>query len=456
MNAENIKIAFSQISEDTKTILVRKNRDQLSRVIAGLNEYITAHKITLDSITPPIDKIFAAFAHCDINKVNVVIIAQDPYPGQGHANGLCFAVNRGITIPPSLKNIYNCLLHCGEIKEMPTHGDLTSWAKQGVLMINAALTTVIGQSNEHASIWSEYTDTIIADISALQRPIIFILLGGFAQKKSKLIDNRHTKLEWGHPSPTNQANKTDNPKNFKYCDVFSKCNTALKLFGKPAINWDPDYEIVEAVKSVINIEPVNAPIVLPKITPRELSETDPIPEVINTLWVFTDGGSSGNGKSHCSATWAFYATDGLLCAEAYGSVAKVNIPNQVYSTSNQRAELTAIIYAMEFLSGDISDFSHEKISIISDSSYAINCINNWAAQWIINENLDHKNIDLILPAHHTWKKLCNKYSSRIQFHHISERNIKSHDKIENISNDPHTIFWWKGNNMADQLCKKAI
>lgn len=153
-------------------------------------------------IFPPGPEIFAAFEHTPVSKLKVVLIGQDPYHGEGQANGLCFSVKKGIRIPPSLQNIYKELkddLGC----EIPNHGDLTSWADQGVLMLNATLTVRQGEAGSHQNIgWETFTNAVISKISQNCNGIVFLLWGRFAHTKADLIDaNKHFILKAAHPSP---------------------------------------------------------------------------------------------------------------------------------------------------------------------------------------------------------------------------------------------------------------
>lgn len=146
--------------------------------------------------------IFNAFNHCHFEAVKVVIIGQDPYHGEGQANGLCFSVNDGISHPPSLINIFK------EIEQdlgipYPNSGNLMPWAKQGVLLLNATLTVRAHEAGSHQKKgWEQFTDSVIKTISAEKSNVVFLLWGGFAKKKKKLIDtSKHVVLETGHPSP---------------------------------------------------------------------------------------------------------------------------------------------------------------------------------------------------------------------------------------------------------------
>lgn len=173
---------------------------------------------------PPGNNIFSAFDYCKYDNLKIVIIGQDPYHGEGQANGLCFSVNDGIAHPPSLVNIFK------EIETdlnlpYPKSGNLERWAKQGVLLLNATLTVRAHQAGSHQNKgWEKFTDAVIKTISNQKQGIVFMLWGGFAKRKSKLIDaSKHHILTSGHPSPLS-ANR-----GYWFGNKhFSKANTLLK------------------------------------------------------------------------------------------------------------------------------------------------------------------------------------------------------------------------------------
>jgi uracil-DNA glycosylase len=177
--------------------------------------------------------IFAAFNACSFNDLKVVIIGQDPYHGNKQANGLCFSVQDGIKHPPSLKNIFKELE--ADVQEpVPISGDLSAWAQQGVLLLNATLTVRESEAGSHQKQgWETFTDEVIKQISNEKENIVFLLWGGFAKKKVKLIDTKkHHILESGHPSPLS-ANRGYWVGN----EHFSKTNTFLKSINKNEIDW---------------------------------------------------------------------------------------------------------------------------------------------------------------------------------------------------------------------------
>ena len=178
-------------------------------------------------------EIFAAFDHCKFSEVKVVIIGQDPYHGQGQANGLCFSVKDGIAHPPSLINIFR------EIQQdlgtpYPISGNLERWAEQGVLLLNATLTVRAGEAGSHQGKgWEQFTDAVIKAVSTQGEHVVFMLWGGYAKDKAKLIDsNKHCILTSGHPSPLS-ANR-----GYWFGNKhFSKANAYLKSVGKEAVVW---------------------------------------------------------------------------------------------------------------------------------------------------------------------------------------------------------------------------
>jgi len=183
---------------------------------------------------PNASDVFNALNRCTFDDLNVVIIGQDPYHGIGQANGLCFSVNEGVKHPPSLINIFK------EIEQdlgipYPKSGNLMSWADQGVLLLNATLTVRAHEAGSHQKKgWEQFTDAIIKVISTEKSNVVFLLWGGFAKKKKKLIDTtKHIVFESGHPSPLS-ANR-----GYWFGNKhFSKTNSQLERVGEPLIDWE--------------------------------------------------------------------------------------------------------------------------------------------------------------------------------------------------------------------------
>lgn len=183
------------------------------------------------SIHPDLSSIFKAFEICNLKDVKVIILGQDPYHGRDQAMGLSFSVPKGLKIPPSLRNIFKEIMSDLNI-EYPFHGDLTSWAKQGVLLLNSILTVEHQKPASHSKIgWEKFTDHVIKKLSTEKENLVFLLWGNFAIHKKNLIDERkHLILEAAHPSPL-ARNK------FMGCRHFSKTNEYLLLHHKKPIEW---------------------------------------------------------------------------------------------------------------------------------------------------------------------------------------------------------------------------
>lgn len=185
------------------------------------------------TVYPPMEDIFNAFKLTPLARTKVVIIGQDCYHGAGQAMGLSFSVNDGIKLPPSLRNIYKEIESDLGIKKDYTNGNLTSWAEQGVLLLNACLTVREHQPNSHAGHgWEDLTSNVILELDHDDNPKVFLLWGAYAQKKEGLINNpRHLVLKATHPSPLSAYN------GFFGCKHFSKTNEFLVVNGFDPIDW---------------------------------------------------------------------------------------------------------------------------------------------------------------------------------------------------------------------------
>lgn len=185
-----------------------------------------------NTIFPPPAQIFNAFEYCPFEKVKVVILGQDPYHGKGQAHGLAFSVNERIALPPSLQNIYKEIKSDTGEEPLP-NGSLISWAKQGVLLLNATLTVQISKPGSHQNKgWEQFTDAVIKLLSDKKHHLVFILWGAYARKKRDLIDDsKHLILESAHPSPFSAAH------GFFGNRHFSKTNHYLEENGVTPITW---------------------------------------------------------------------------------------------------------------------------------------------------------------------------------------------------------------------------
>lgn len=198
---------------------------------AALAQQLHAEKAAGRTIFPPGGEIFRAFDLCPLDRTQVVILGQDPYHGYGQAMGLCFSVPQHVPAPPSLKNIFKEIETDLGVR-MSGSPDLTPWARQGVLLLNAVLTVRAGEPTSHSGIgWQTFTDAVIRTVSERRDGVVFLLWGNYARSKAPLIDaTRHLVLEAAHPSPLARGA-------FFGCRHFSRCNDYLKAHGATPINW---------------------------------------------------------------------------------------------------------------------------------------------------------------------------------------------------------------------------
>lgn len=199
----------------------------------SLTAFVDAERQSGKAIYPPEDEVFNAFTLTPLDKVRVVLIGQDPYHGPDQAHGLCFSVKPGIKPPPSLANMYKELATDIPGFTIPKHGDLTTWAEQGVLMLNTVLTVEQGKAHSHAKAgWEIFTTAVLALLNQQAQPIIFVLWGSHAIKKGLLINaSQHTVLTGPHPSPLSAY------RGFFGCGHFSAINKLLISRKQAPIDW---------------------------------------------------------------------------------------------------------------------------------------------------------------------------------------------------------------------------
>ncbi|MGN5754681.1 uracil-DNA glycosylase [Acinetobacter calcoaceticus] len=208
----------------------------LSPQMDNLRDFLFQEKQAQKIIYPPSKQIFSALNTTPLADVKVVILGQDPYHGPNQANGLSFSVQKGIALPPSLRNIFH-ELHTDLGIPAPRHGDLTKWATQGVLLLNSVLTVEAGQPTSHQKQgWEAFTDEVIDVLNEQREHVVFILWGAYAQRKGQRINrDKHLVLTAAHPSPL-----AVNRGGFFGCKVFSKTNQYLKQHGIEPIDWQLD------------------------------------------------------------------------------------------------------------------------------------------------------------------------------------------------------------------------
>jgi uracil-DNA glycosylase len=183
------------------------------------------------TIFPPEEDVFSAFRATPFDGVKVLLLGQDPYHGPGQAHGMCFSVRKGVRPPPSLVNMLK-ELKADQGSPIPPHGNLQAWAERGVLLLNAVLTVRRGEANSHKDRgWEKFTDAVIDALNARERPVVFALWGGYAQKKAKRVTGeQHRVVKAAHPSPLSAAK-------FLGSRPYSAINAALEEVGEGAIDW---------------------------------------------------------------------------------------------------------------------------------------------------------------------------------------------------------------------------
>ena len=203
-----------------------------SPYMADLRTFLKSEIDAGKQIFPKGPEYFSALDLTPLDQVKVVILGQDPYHGAGQAHGLCFSVQPDVRTPPSLKNVYKELESDLGIPRA-THGNLASWARQGVLLLNSVLTVERGLAASHRGKgWERFTDAVIAQVNELPHPVVFLLWGAYAQKKAGFVDtSRHLVLKAAHPSPLSAHN------GFLGCRHFSKANAFLENNGMDPIDW---------------------------------------------------------------------------------------------------------------------------------------------------------------------------------------------------------------------------
>ena len=218
-----------KIENSWKSVL----RDEFDKdYFVRLTEFVREEYRTAEAVFPPGNKIFAAFDATPFDEVKVVILGQDPYHNYGHANGLCFSVGDSVQMPPSLVNIFK-EVNSDTGAPIPTSGDLTRWARQGVLLLNATLTVRAHQAASHQGRgWEQFTDAAVAALSARRENLVFLLWGNYAKRKGAVIDrSKHLVLESAHPSPLSAYH------GFFGNHHFSRANAYLVEHGKAPVVW---------------------------------------------------------------------------------------------------------------------------------------------------------------------------------------------------------------------------
>ena len=384
----------------------------------------------VSEITPTYENIFSWCRYTNLDDIKVIIIGQDPYHKIGWAHGLSFS-SLGNVIPPSLKNIYACLKNNNLINEIPKHADLTSWATQGVLLLNASLTTIISKAGAHMKIWDEYTKLIIKKICDYheKKKIIFLLWGKFAQNYENIISEPHIVMKSIHPSPL--AQRVENSRKFINCTHFNDVNEILS----DKINWS----------SILGEKNMNE---ITTIEKKNMNEITPIEEKIGIrddhIIAFTDGSTFPNDKSKNSrGGYAILFVSG--CYKDMCLYGNLNISK--YPASNIRAEGTAILYSLKKA---LESDKCKELTIFTDCQFWINMIYQYMPNWSKEKFKEKNNYDLTKSIWKYFKKVSKKI--KVHFTHIRSHNKngwKDYDK------NTYEYYCYKNNDYVDKLCNHA-
>ena len=386
------------------------------------------------------DKSDESIENTKLNEIKIIILGQDPYHASGWAHGLSFS-SLGEKIPPSLKNIYKCLVKTNVISKYPKSADLTAWAKQGVLLLNTSLTTIVDKAGEHMKIWRPYTEKVITRIcEQTQSRLIFMLWGNFAHKFAKIIDNRHLCLTSIHPSPLAQRVSAD--KKFINCNHFKVANDELKKENKTLINWGAICQGKSEGKSDTKSERK----IESKTRKARFDDAETILDIrAEHHIIFTDGSAHPNNKSKSSRA-------GYACLFASGSYEDKHIYGNLDITkenaSNIRAEGMAILCSLKKVL-ECKD-NWEKITVVTDCKFWINMIEEFMPRWDKNKFKTQDNSDLTLEIWVTYNKI--KKLGPIKFIHMRSHNKDGWGKFQEGSFER---YCYDQNMYVDALCNYA-
>ena len=395
-----LKEIVAGIDDDWRGILVRDNSGLLVKII---------NTIPLDNICPHAGNIFNAMRLTRLNDIKCVIIGQDPYhtmelDGNGimqpTAHGLAFS-SKSRKIPPSLRNIYEALIKSGLLTEMPKTADLTHWATQGILLLNMALTTEVGNPEQHLEMWRDYVISVIKTIAvnatSAGRKLVFMLWG----KKAQMLEEHcgdHYVWKHCHPSPKAQNGVPE--------ERFVNCNHFSALQALHTIRWDPDVFVrIFTDGSATVVEPKNG----------------------GHAMLVVEGESNGFIK--------------------YGRTPTIGLNGDACEITNNRGEGLAIINAMEFVkSNDI----RYPVEIVTDSQLYINIITLWMTEWHkLSPDFTKKKDGGPIANKDIVERLYELRRANITFQHINSHRTAP----ENVDSREY-LLWW-GNNVVDIYAKKA-
>lgn len=424
-----------------KIIYSGKSKKILDQVYENISKDLT-------TITPPIENWFEWAKLTDVDNIKCVILGQDPYPRTGWAHGLSFSCMS--CVPPSLKNIYKCLEKQKNITQLPESGNLTSWVKQGVLLLNVGLTTNVGITAAHIKFWKPYITQIIKNLCEYYynkgQQLVFMLWGNFAKGFIKYIDSDfHVVMNWIHPSPLAQ-NRVPAQHKFINCSHFSDINEFLTADCRAPINWNSVNEVLESETTELSNTAENQQIETPDRNKKTYESVDEIFN-INPLKhiAFTDGSAHPNNKSEKSlAGYASVFISGpFKDKRVYGNMSTDN-----FYASNIRAEGYAIIRTLEMVNECKKKWT--ECAIVTDCEFWINMVEKYMPKWKSQMFTEKANSDLTLRLWRTWNQVSRKGS-------VSLLHMRSHNKNgwKNYDSGTYQRFCYEQNDYADKLCNYA-
>lgn len=406
---ERIKNLIDSLPADWKEIFLHKDGIKLLKsALEGLGSYSQS----FEKLCPALEDIFNAFHQTSYYGTRIIIVGQDPYHTGNIAHGLSFSVKPTESIPPSLQNIYKCLMRSKLIDKMPEHGCLYNWTSQGVLLLNSALTTENGKAGCHAKMW-EWTDWLIKYLSDNRINLMFMLWGNDAKKKQSLIDvNKHYVYPWIHPSPLAQS--VSEELRFINCDSFELATEKyFELYNKN-INWNPTLDTI----------------------------------------AFTDGACPNNGKANAVGGYGVYFQTGPLANMKIASYLPEGSHNGVkMNQTNNRAEILAVIDCLE------TYHQHKcigNLTVIVDNQLTKDIATKWIDNWAKYDKIEErKNPDLL----YRYKRVLDKIRERqkvlgLQFKMI---HVYSHLKKKDVPKKGTIEYtYYLGNEEADKLANMGV
>jgi uracil-DNA glycosylase len=433
---------FVNISNDWKKLLDNTLlKDTLAEIDKSTNK---------DDLCPSLSNIFEFARKTPLHKVKVVFMAQSPYSKKGLSTGLAFSSHNKCS--SSLKNIFLSLMNNKLIDSIPKDGNLDFWAKQGVLLLNASLTTEVNKSNKHHKLWHAYMKNIIIGLSEYfkkkDKKIVFVLFGKFSQKFETSINDYHKIFKTAHPSPNSQVSLKNKDK-LENSDLFIKINKYIDN----AIDWD-----------IVKITPIAdksagdtsiGDISLSEISFRENIIEDNIksklPELnINynfdddILKFFTDASATNNGKKNCVGGYAAICVSGYL--KNLVLIGKLN--NSVIRASNIRGEGTAILSVLKKL--DIKSDKWKNCIIYTDSQFWVSMVYKYMPTWDSVKFKSKSNPDLTEEIWNIWNKI--NLMKNVEITYVPAHN-KNNTKD---SKDPFEKYTYDNNDAADILASFAL